>query len=92
MLILKEARTWSVLYEEPDTKNKRDYDIAQSDWVLNRIFTPHFGVSYRKRRKITLKATQVNTILCQSSLAFESLLKELVEPVREAQGGTGQLF
>jgi hypothetical protein len=90
--ILKEARTWSVLYEEPDTKNKRDYDIAQSDWVLNRIFAPHFGVSYRKRRKITLKATQVNTILCQSSLAFESLLKELVEPERDAQGGTGQLF
>ena len=92
LLILKEARTWSVLYEEPDTKNKRDYDIAQSDWVLNRIFAPHFGVSYRKRRKITLKATQVNTILCQSSLAFEALLKELVEPERSTQGGTGQLF
>ena len=90
--ILKEARTWSVLYEEPDTKNKRDYDIAQSDWVLNRIFAPHFGISHRKRRKVTLKATQVNTILCQSSLAFEALLKELVEPEQAAPGGTGQLF
>lgn len=92
LLILKEARIWSVLYEEPDTKNKRDYDIAQSDWVLNRIYAPHFGVSYRKRRKITLKATQVNTILCQSSLAFESLLKQLVEPERGTHGGSGQLF
>jgi hypothetical protein len=90
--ILKEARTWSVLYEEPDTKNKSDYDIAQSDWVLNRIYAPHFGISYRKRRKITLKATQVNTILCQSSQLFEALLKELVEPEQAAQGGTGQLF
>lgn len=90
--ILREARTWSVLYEEPDTKNKSDYDIAQSDWVLNRIFAPHFGISYRKRRKVTLKATQVNTILCQSSLAFEGLLKELVEPEREAQPDNGQLF
>lgn len=90
--ILRDARTWSVLYEEPDTKNKRDYDVAQSDWVLNRIFAPHFGISYRKRRKITLKASQVNTILCQSNLAFEGLLKELVEPERDAQGDTGQLF
>jgi hypothetical protein len=60
--------------------------------VLNRIFAPRFGVSYRKRRKLTLKATQVNTILSQSSLAFESLLKELVEPERAVQSSTGQLF
>lgn len=90
--ILKEARTWSVLYEEPDTKNKSDYDIAQSDWVLNRIYAPHFGISYRKRRKVTLKAGQINTILCQSSLLFESLLKDIVAPEQPAQGGTGQLF
>jgi hypothetical protein len=90
--ILKEARTWSVLYEEPDTKNKLDYDIAQSDWVLNRIYAPHFGISYRKRRKVTLKAGQVNTILCQSSLLFEALLKDIVEPEQTGQGHTGQLF
>ena len=90
--LLKEARTWSVLYEEPDTKSKSDYDIAQSDWVLNRIFAPHFSVSYRKRRKITLKASQVNTILCHSPQAFESLLKEIVAPEQDMPGSTRQLF
>lgn len=90
--LLKEATTWSVLYDEPDTKNKSDYDIAQSDWVLNRIFTPHFSISYRKRRKVTLKATQVNTILNGSSQAFESLLKEIAPPERDAQSTTGQLL
>jgi len=90
--LLKEARTWSVLYEEKDTKSKSDYDIAQSDWVLNRIFAPHFGISYRKRRKVTLKATQINTILCHSPQAFESLLKEIVAAEREIPGSTGQLF
>lgn len=90
--LLKEARTWSVLYEEPDTKSKSDYDIAQSDWVLNRIFAPHFSISYRKRRKITLKASQVNTILCHSPQAFESLLKEIVAPEQETPGSTRQLF
>jgi len=91
--LLKEARTWSVLYEEPDTKSKSDYDVAQSDWVLNRIFAPRFSISYRKRRKITLKATQVNAILCHSSLMFESLLKDIVEPEDESQGSSnGRLF
>jgi hypothetical protein len=90
--ILKEARTWSVLYEEPETKNKSDYDVAQSDWVLNRIFTPRFSISYRKRRKITLTAAKVNVILCQSSAAFESVLKEIVEAETAQQPTTGQLF
>lgn len=90
--LLKEARTWSVLYEEPDTKSKSDHDVAQSDWVLNRIFAPHFSISYRKRRKVTLKASQVNAILCHSSLVFESLLKEIVVVEQESPGSTGQLF
>lgn len=92
LLLLREARTWSVLYEEPDTKNKSDYDIAQSDWVLNRIFSPHFGISYRKRRKITLRAAQINAILEQSSSAFEILLKDLVETESRSSGVSGQLF
>lgn len=91
--LLKEARTWSVLYEEPDTKNKSNYDIAQSDWVLNRIFAPHFSISYRKRRKVTLKASQINTILCHSSVAFESLLKDILNVAEpDAPGSSGKLF
>lgn len=91
-LLLEEARTWSVLYEEPDTKSKSDYDVAQSDWVLNRVFAPRFSISYRKRRKITLKASQVNAILCHSSQVFESLLKEIVPSDQDQPASTGQLF
>ena len=78
--LLREAKIWSVLYEEKDTKNKSDYDVAQSDLVLNPIYAPHFNISYRKRRKIALKATEVDILLCQSSAQFEILLKRLVEP------------
>lgn len=91
--LLKEARIWSVLYEERDTKNKSDYDIAQSDWVLNRIYTPRFSISYRKRRKVTLKASQVNTLLCSSSQAFEVLLKDFVSSDDDEDRPTsGELF
>lgn len=77
--LLREAKIWSVLYEEKDTKNKSDYDIAQTDLVLNPIFAPHFGISYRKRRKITLKAGAVDVLLCQSTAQFELVLKSLVD-------------
>lgn len=76
--ILKEAKVWSVLYEEKETKNKGDYDVAQSDWILNQIYCPHFNISYRKRKKVTLKAGQVDTILSGSYAQFETFLKSFV--------------
>lgn len=76
--ILKEAKVWSVLYEEKETKNKGDYDVAQSDWILNQIYCPHFNISYRKRKKVTLKAGQVDTILSGSYAQFEAFLKSFV--------------
>lgn len=92
--ILREAKVWSVLYEEKETKSKSDYDVAQADWVLNRIYCPHFSISYRKRRKVTLKAGQVNVVLCGTSEHFETLLKTVVDPRdRDADvGTTAQLF
>lgn len=78
--LLREAKVWSVLYEEKDTKGKTYHDISQSDLVLNRIYAPHFSISYRKRKKITLRAVEVEVILSQSSAQFEQLLKKLVEP------------
>lgn len=91
--LLREAKIWSVLYEEKDTKNKSDYDIAQTDLILNHIFAPHFNISYRKRRKVTLKAWQVDVLLCQSSAQFEPVLKQLVDPSDlDAPGASGDLF
>jgi hypothetical protein len=77
--LLREAKIWSVLYEENDTKNKTDYDIAQTDLILNPIFSPHFGISYRKRRKVTLKAVQANVLLCQSTELFDAVLKQVID-------------
>lgn len=78
--LLRQAKIWSVLYEEQDTKNKSNYDVAATDLILNPIYAPHFRISYRKRRKITLQAGHVEVILRQSPAQFEMVLKELVDP------------
>ena len=78
--LLREAKIWSVLYEAKDTKNKSDYDIAQTDLILNPIYAPHFGISYRKRRKVTLHPSQADVLLCQSTKLYEAVLKDLVDP------------
>ena len=65
-----------MLYEETDTKNKSDYDIAQTDLILNPIYAPHFSISYRKRRKVTLSASHTDVLLSKSAQHYEAVLKE----------------
>lgn len=93
-IILREAKIWSVLSETKDTKNKADYDVAQYDLILNPIYAPHFKISYRKRRKITLKGNQLEVILTQSDSAFEALVKQLTESQNDDVNvpQTGSLF
>ncbi|EPU6914856.1 TPA: hypothetical protein ACKR1V_002466 [Pseudomonas aeruginosa] len=92
--ILREAKIWSVLWESVDTKNKNEYEASQYELVLNAIYAPHFKISYRKRRKITLTAAQLDTILTQSDGHFETLLKQLVDSQDDAEPvpQTGSLF
>lgn len=92
--ILREAKIWSVLREMDDTKSKAEYDSVQYELVLNTIYAPHFKISYRKRRKITLTTDQLEIIIMQSDKQFEALLKQLLENQGEAQSTpqTGRLF
>lgn len=91
--LLRQALTWSVIYEEPDTKNKNESTAVQTDHVPNAIFSPHFGISYRKRRKVLLTATEVNTIFEGADQDFESLLgKYRKHWGGEEVGRSGDLF
>lgn len=91
--LLRQAKIWTVLYEQAETKNKADDTTVQHDYVPNAIFSPHFGISYRKRRKLVLKAAEVNTICGGSDDAFEVLLREHRDKWSGVKrSGTGKLF
>ena len=92
--ILREAKIWSVLWESKGTKDKAEYDVTQYELILNTIYAPHFKISYRKRRKITLTAAQLDVMLTQSDSQFESLVKQLVDSQddEETAKKTGSLF
>jgi hypothetical protein len=74
--LLRQALIWSVIYEEPDTKNKSDSTAVQTDHVPNAIFSPYFGISYRKKRKASLTSAEVNTIFSGTDTEFEELLSQ----------------
>lgn len=89
--LLREALIWSVLYEEKDTKNKSDASLAQHDYIPNPIFSAYFGISYRKRKKITLKASEVNVIFSGSENHFEALLRNFMAKWDQAASPTDDL-
>lgn len=93
-VILREAKIWSVLAESKGTKDKAEYDVTQYELVLNPIYAPHFRISYRKRRKITLTASQLDIMLTQSDSQFDSLVRQLVDSQddEETAKKTGSLF
>lgn len=86
--LLREALIWSVLYEEKDTKNKSDASLAQHDYIPNPIFSAYFGISYRKRKKITLKASEVNVIFSGSETHFEALLRGFLAKWDQSPGAS----
>lgn len=83
--LITQAKIWSVFYEEQDTKNKSNYDLAQTDIIPNPIFSPYFGISYRKKKKITLSAAQVNTIMTGDGSQFDAILREYSERWRSGE-------
>ena len=90
--ILREARIWSVVYEERDTKNKGKDDIESVEYFPNPIYAPYFGISYRKKRKVTISVKDFMDIIEGDESAFDRIRKEyerkwsLVEPHSYSQG------
>ena len=77
--LIRQAKIWSIFYEEKYTKNKSDYDLAQTDIIPNPIFSPYFRISYRKKKKITLTSNQMNVLMTGSGEQFEKILTDYSE-------------
>lgn len=59
---LQEAIKWSVLFAVEETKLKDQDQASNFEYVLNPIYAPYFGITYRKRRKIELSTEEFRTL------------------------------
>lgn len=75
-MYLREAEKWSVLYLGRETKMKSAGSI-DTDFILNPIFSPHFQISFRKKRSMQISATQLLQMLEGDQLARDALVREL---------------
>lgn len=74
--LLNEAVIWSILIEEVgDTKRKSAHDISSKEYMLHPIFSPHFGISYRRKKKFEFSLLEIKTIFTGSEKDYVALCK-----------------
>lgn len=74
---LAEAEKWSVLFRSRETKMKSAGAI-DTDYVLNPIFSPHFQISFRKKRSLQLTARQLLGMLEGDQRSRDILVRDIV--------------
>jgi hypothetical protein len=73
--ILNEAIKWSVLFQDPESKVK-GIRYESSEYILNPIYAPFFGISYNKGRKLEISGHQAETIFTGNVDDFTKLLRQ----------------
>ena len=62
--VLSSAIMWNVIQEGEPTKRKQSKLSPETiDYYLNKIYSPHFGISYRNQRKIQLSVSCLNGLM-----------------------------
>lgn len=77
--LLRQAVMWSVLSEDWATKVK-DPDSTDSrlEYILNRVYAPHFEISCRKNRSITLSASELRSLMKGNQEDTEKAAKQIL--------------
>ena len=73
--VLREAIKWSVLFETSETKVKANR-YESSEYILNPIYAPFFGLSYNKGRKFELQSGEAEAMLTGRVDEFTQLLRQ----------------
>lgn len=104
-LLLNECEKWGVLSKVIATKTKTRQVINDYDWVLNPIYAPRFGISYRKKRKITFSNLDIQSLFSDDISDYEelyeshkilgsgtnNLVKDKNNPIKESSFNSGDI-
>lgn len=81
--LLDECEKWGVLTKVVATKTKGREIIDDYDWVLNPIYAPRFGISYRKKRKVTFSSSDVTALFLGDNGEYEALYDSHKQSIKQ---------
>lgn len=71
--LINECKVWGILQEEVNNKVTTEKDNDSYLYILHPVFSPHFGISPRKKRKIDFTYQQLKTIFISSENNYQLL-------------------
>ncbi|MBL4797317.1 MAG: hypothetical protein JKY50_07880 [Oleispira sp.] len=71
--ILSAGEAWKVLISDDSKRLKSDSQYTSKEYVLNPIFSPKFGISYRKKRGIVFDLEEFKILINGSSDDFDKI-------------------
>lgn len=89
--ILSECIKWSVVFVSPETKVKDDR-LETNEYIFNPIYSPYFGISFNKGRKLDLKSTAAESILSGDRKQMDELVKSYIKAWKLAEVDQMSLF
>jgi hypothetical protein len=75
--LLEEASIWSILIESVgDTKRKNVNDFSTKEYMIHPMLSPHFGISYRRKKKFEFTLEEIKTIFSGSEKEYVDLCRD----------------
>jgi len=71
--LINECKVWGILQEEDNNKQTTDKDNSRYLYILHPIFSPYFGISHRKKRKIDLSYEEFKNIFIDREEEYQKL-------------------
>lgn len=83
--LLNEAEKWGVLIGQSETKVKT-LKFESKEYTLNPIFSPSFGISYRRGRKLDVSSSMAERLLLTSNEGSTAIIKEFERALNKDAG------
>lgn len=77
--IFNGALNYSYIQPKPSMDPKLTYQTKKNDYLLNRIFAPYFGISYRLRGRTNISPSQIVNLIEGSTIKKRNTRQEIIK-------------
>ncbi len=72
------ALNYSYLQKKPPMDPKTRYETKKNDFLINRVFAPHFEISYRVRGRTYISASQIYNLITEGHEQKKKTRREII--------------
>lgn len=76
--VFEAALNYSYLQKKPAMHPKISYETKKDDFLINRVFAPHFEISYRVRGRTYISASQISKLIIGDNEERKKIRKKII--------------